>query len=317
MTAAVVAAATPAAAQAPRAPAAPAPAARPAAPAQAAPAFLRTAPRTFNAKAIDVEDVYGEVRVEVAPGPMTVTLIARKQVLDRVTMRIDQNGVLNVREHSGIDGTWDIFRWLGYGDRGKSERLWVHVRVPKGTPVRIDGMVGGIAVGNIEAPVSISAAATSGTVGNVTRADIEMAGSGRLRMARVSGPFKLEIAGGGNVQAGSVGPSDIEIAGSGSANMGAINGSLHATIAGSGDVIARSVNGAVRVEIAGSGGVKLAGGVANPLHLSIMGSGDFDFGGQAVNPRVEVLGSGKVRIKSYTGSLTTEGTTSVEIGSRS
>jgi hypothetical protein len=316
-TAASLAAAAPAAPAKPAAPTAPAaPAARTAPAAPAAPQLLRTTPRSYDARSVDVSDVYGTVRVDVAPGPTpgptVVTLTARREVLDRVTVRMD-NGVLSIREKSGIDGSWDIFRWLGYGDRRKHDRLHVYVRTPKGTPLRVD-MVGHLTIGDIEAPVDLDLAATSGTVGVVTRADVEIAGGGKLRITRVAGPFKLEVAGGPDVTVGSVGASDIEIAGSGSATMGAINGSLHATIAGSGQVSAASVNGATRVEIAGSGDVRIARGNANPLKLSIMGSGDFDFGGEAVNPRVEVLGSGRVRIKSYRGSLTTEGTTNVEIG---
>jgi len=277
--------------------------------------MLRTTPRNFDAKALDVEDIYGSLEVDVAPGPVTVTLTARKEVLDRVTFRME-DGVLHVAEHSGVDGSWDIFRWLGYGDHGRTDRLDVRIRAPRGTPLTVDGLVGAIAVGDLEAPVKLELAATSGSIGSVTRANIEMAGSGKLRVTRVAGPLTAELAGGGSLIAGPVGASDVEIAGSGSVTLGAVAGGIKATIAGSGDVSAASINGAANVEIAGSGSVKIASGVASPLHLEIMGSGDFDFGGEAVNPHVEVLGSGKVRIKSYRGSLTTEGSANVQIGSR-
>jgi Putative auto-transporter adhesin, head GIN domain len=305
------------AASAPAAPAAPTAPTAPAAPAAAAaPALQRTAPKSFDARSIDVHDVYGTVRVDVVPGPVMVQLTARKEVLDRVTMRVE-NGVLRIKERSGVDGTWDIFRWLGYGDRGHHDRLYVHIRAPKGTPLDVD-MVGQLDVGDIEAPVNLDLAATSGTVGNVTRANVQIAGGDhKLRIGRVAGPYKLEIAGGPDVSVGSVSSADVEIAGAGSARIGAVNGGLHATIAGSGNVTAASVRGQLRVEIAGSGDVKVVAGVADPLKLSIMGSGDFDFGGEAVNPHVEVLGSGKVRIKSYRGHLTTEGTSDIIIGTRS
>jgi hypothetical protein len=274
--------------------------------------MLRTPVRPYNANAVEVTGLYGTLKVDVAPGPVMVQLTARKEVLDRVVVRLE-NGTLRIREKSGIDGSWDIFRWLGYGDRGRHDRLHVHVRAPKGTSLHAD-MVGEITVGDIDAPIRLELAATSGTIGNVTRADVEMAGGGKLQIRRVGGPFKLEIAGGPQVFVGPVGSADVEIAGSGRAQLGPVAGGLHATIAGSGNVSAARTNGAVRVEIAGSGDVKIAGGVANPLKLSIMGSGDFDFGGQAVNPRVEVLGSGKVRIKSYTGNLRTEGMPDIQIG---
>ena len=230
-------------------------------------------------------------------------------------MRVD-DGTLHVTEHSGVDGSWDIFRWLGYGDHRRSDRLDVRIRAPKGTPLNVDGLVGHIAVGDLEAPVKAELAAVSGTIGNVTRANVEMAGGGKLRIARVAGQFTGEVAGSGSVMTGPVGSADLEIAGSGSIAIGAVSGALKATIAGSGDVAAASVNGPIRVEIAGSGSVKIAGGTATALNLEIMGSGDFDFDGEATNPHVEVMGSGKVRIKSYRGNLTTEGTSNVRIGSR-
>lgn len=301
---------------APAAPAAPRAAPAPATPgAPAAVPTLRTSPRTFDAKALTVEDVYGTLTVEVAPGPVTVVLTARKTVLDRMTMTM-QDGTLRVTEHSGVDSSWDIFRWLGYGDHGRADRVDVHIRAPQGTPLNVDGLVGNIAVGDLNAPVKLDLAVTSGTVGNVTRADVDMAGSGKVRIARVSGPLKAELAGAGGLITGPVASADLEIAGSGSATLGAVQNGIKATIAGSGDVAAASINGPLRVEIAGSGSVKIASGNATALNLEIMGSGDFDFGGEATNPHVEVLGSGKVRIRSYRGSLTTEGTSNVQIGSR-
>jgi hypothetical protein len=307
--------ATPHAPAAPPAPAAPhAPAAPRPAPTPAALPTLRTAPRNFDARNIDVHDVYGSLTVEVAPGPITVVLTARKTVLDRVTMRM-ADGTLHVEEHSGFDNSWDIFRWLGYGDRERIDRLDVRIRAPKGTPLAVSGLVGRLNVGDLESPVKMDLAVVTGTVGNVTRANIEMAGTGKLRLARVAGPLKAEVAGAGELITGAVGSADIEIAGSGSLTMGAVSGGIKATIAGAGDVSAASINGPAQVEIAGSGSVKIAAGVADPFRLAVMGSGDFDFGGEAVNPRVEVLGSGRVRIKSYRGNLTSEGT-NVQIGSR-
>ena len=79
---------------------------------------------------------------------------------------------------------------------------------------------------------------------------------------------------------------------------------------------ADSVNGPVKVSIAGSGSIKIAKGQADPLHVSIMGSGNFDFGGNAVDPHLSALGSGRVRLKSYTGHLSSSGSINVKVGDK-
>ena len=75
------------------------------------------------------------------------------------------------------------------------------------------------------------------------------------------------------------------------------------------------MNGPVHVDIAGSGNVKIADGVADPLHVDILGAGDLYFGGMAVNPSISAMGSGNVHIKSYRGKLSNDGMADVQIGS--
>ena len=66
--------------------------------------------------------------------------------------------------------------------------------------------------------------------------------------------------------------------------------------------------------MAGSGDIKIAGGHATSFTVEVMGSGDVKFGGEANNPKVEMFGSGDVWIKSYTGSLSSEGGGEVRVG---
>jgi hypothetical protein len=86
-------------------------------------------------------------------------------------------------------------------------------------------------------------------------------------------------------------------------------------IAGSGDFTAAKVNGPVRVDIAGSGNVKIADGVADPLKVDILGAGDLYFGGVAVNPSISAMGSGNVHLKSYRGKLSNDGMADVRVDS--
>ena len=101
---------------------------------------LRTAPKISTRSSIDVDDVYGTVRVEVVPGPVMVQLTGRKEVLDRVTMRVE-NGV------ASHQGTFGHRRQLGYLPLARLRRprtsrpaRRAHSRA-QGTPLDVD-MVG-------------------------------------------------------------------------------------------------------------------------------------------------------------------------------
>jgi hypothetical protein len=178
----------------------------------------------------------------------------------------------------------------------------------------VNDFVGNAVIGDTMGPLRFEATATQSKIGKVASANISLAGTGRIDVAAVNGPLRLDIAGSGKV---TVGPSQsvkAEIAGAGDTALGPIAQGLDVEIAGSGDISTPRVNGPVKVDIAGSGSVNIAEGVANPLHVDIMGSGNFAFGGLAIDPHVSSFGSGSVKIKAYKGHMSSDGMASVEVG---
>ncbi len=313
--------AAPAAPTAPRAPSAPA--AAPAPRAQAVPQSAPTAPAPpvapnapvarYDVKGVEISDVYGSVRVMVSDrGPVTLVMGGSKPLLDNIHVT-STGGLLSISEEHA-NRVWDWHEWFNFKPNQRREKVTLQITAPKGTSLDVDDFVGDINVGDLEGPVKIGAAAATGTIGNVSRADIELAGSGKLAIGTVAQQLRIEIAGAGTVDAGASGGASVEIAGSGDSHLGPVLGSLRVEIAGSGDVTAASVNGPTDIETAGSGSIKIDTGEANPLKVEILGAGDFTFGGEAVDPSISVMGSGNVTIKSYRGRLNTDGMAHVKIG---
>ncbi|HEY4944183.1 MAG TPA: DUF2807 domain-containing protein [Rhizomicrobium sp.] len=274
--------------------------------------------KSFTTNALRVDDVVGNVRVNVQDGPMKVDVSGSKDMVAALTVRTE-GGLLHI---TGSDvasfNVWDWKKWFDFShiNDERDGKLFIKVTVPKGTDVRIEDLVGNATVGDTFGPIRLETTAGDSTVGRVSEARISMAGSGKTAVADVAGELRLEIAGSGHVTAGRAGSVRADIAGSGDAQVGAIAGGLRVDIAGSGDFTTSKVNGPVNVDIAGSGNVKIADGLADPLHVDILGAGDLYFGGMAVDPHISAMGSGNVRIKSYRGNLHNDGMANVQIGSQ-
>ncbi len=302
------------------------PVAPPAPPAPPAPAqifvaehggWVTQARRSFAVHNVRVDDLVGTLRVTVSgSGPATLEIAGIKSRVDQLEVRQDGDTLKISGTHT--NSVWDWHDWFNFSvhDRAEPKNLQVRLAVPRGTELRVDGMIGDAEIGDTMAPIRFEAAASTAKIGRVGKAKLSMAGSGKIDVAEVDGPLKLEIAGSGKITVGRSGSVDADVAGAGDARLGDINGGLKLDIAGSGDVAASSVNGPVKVSIAGSGSIKIGKGQANPLHVSIMGSGNFDFGGNAVDPHLSALGSGRVRLKSYTGHLSSSGSINVKVGDK-
>ncbi len=269
----------------------------------------------FNVKAVEISDVYGSVTVTVSDhGPVILAMSGPKQVLDTVRTTSD-SGLLRISEEHLGHHVWNWHDWFDFKTNEHHDKIKLQITAPKGTSLTMDDFVGDFTVGDLDGPVKLDVANAQGTVGNVTRAEIELAGEGKINIGTVQQDLKIEIAGSGDVTAGASAKASVEIGGSGDAHLGPVLGGLRVEIAGAGDVTVASVNGPTSVETAGSGNVKIDTGEANPLKVEIVGAGDFIFGGEAVDPSITTMGSGDVTLKSYRGKLNTEGMSHVKIGS--
>jgi hypothetical protein len=274
--------------------------------------------KSYDTKTLRVDDVVGNVRVNVQDGPMKVDVSGSRNMVNGLTVKANDGTLLISGSEAASFSVWDWRKWFDFSHVYEDHygKLFIKVTVPKGTDVRIEDLVGNATVGDTYGPLRLETTAGDSTVGRVANARIEMAGTGKTSIADVAGELRVEIAGSGRVTAGHAGNVRADIAGSGDAQIGAIGGGATIDIAGSGDFTASKVNGPVKVSIAGSGNVKIADGVADPLKIDIMGAGDLYFGGVAVNPSISAMGSGNVRIKAYRGSLRNNGMADVRVGSQ-
>ncbi|HUO88590.1 MAG TPA: DUF2807 domain-containing protein [Rhizomicrobium sp.] len=273
--------------------------------------------QSYNANTLRVDDVVGNVRVNVADGPMKVDVSGSKEMVGGLSIKNEGNLLHITGSEMPSFGVWDWKKWFDFShihEDHTTGKLFIKVTVPKGTSVRIDDLVGDATIGDTYGPLRLETTAGDATVGKVSEARISTAGSGKTSISEVGGELRLEIAGSGRITAGRAGSVKADIAGSGDAQIGTIGGGASIDIAGSGDFTAAKVSGPVRVSIAGSGNVKIADGLADPLRVDILGAGDLYFGGVAVDPRISAMGSGNVRIRAYRGKLSNDGMANVQIG---
>jgi hypothetical protein len=153
---------------------------------------------------------------------------------------------------------------VGYGNTviigdSKSE-VAVTVKVPTGTAVTSNRVIGNVVIGDIDAAFTATVQAGDIQVGRITDANLQIQGDGNITINEVTGSVVGIVQGSG----------DIEI------KKGSIQ-SLNATIHGSGDI---SVGGDVQV-----------------ANLTVMGSGDITVNHVVQTPMKNVMGSGKIRVR--------------------
>ncbi len=273
-----------------------------------APAFAEEGARktntaSFTAKAVEIDALIGTLTVDIGTGPQVAYSIeGREADIKLVKTRVDGDRLVIEQTGTGSNSLFTIMFDWGEGET-KREGVTVHLTVPEGTPFTIDGLIGKARFGDLKGSLSIDMAATDLKTGELSQARVSGAGAGDIDIARVTGAFVLNLAGGGKVRVGDVASADIDIAGSGDVTLGAIGGDLTIDIAGAGDIKAASVNGKVDIDIAGAGDIDIKEGTATSFSVDIAGSGGVKFGGTANNPRVSAFGSGDVWIRAYTGQL--------------
>jgi hypothetical protein len=164
--------------------------------------------------------------------------------------------------------------------------------------------------------------AVFGSVGRSASLTLSNAGCGDWTVANVAGALTVNLAGSGDLKAGSAGAADIRIAGSGDVATRGVRGKLEASIAGAGDLVSgpvggaltlrtvgsgdadvASVNGDVDIDVAGAGDVLIRGGRAGAVSVNIAGSGQVQFAGAAESVNARIAGSGDIQVASVRGAV--------------
>lgn len=255
----------------------------------------------YEAEALRVTDLAGELRVEVVgSGRIEVDLAGPARVLREI--EITMAGDTLVIDQDRGAANW-IREWFGFG----RQEARVTVRVPRGTPVTVDDFAGELHIGDTDAPLEVSGAVTEGEIGDVTEADLAFAGSSDIKVGRVAGTLVLKLSGSVNAEVESAGETRVAVSGSAEVRFEDIAGGFDLVVSGSAEVSAASVNGRVSVDISGSGDVQIGEGRADPLLVRVAGSGVFGFGGLAVDPDLSVTGAGDIWIARHEGNLVSRG----------
>jgi hypothetical protein len=260
------------------------------------------------ASAAEVEIKNAAARVVVIPearSDVVYQVIPGRAALPAITARKAFDGKLI------LDGGLGKGGWFGvhinncsrHGDSGHDAVIIV-TRPPADMTVTVDDHrnvpLADTPLIILRTPRDVHVSAGEAVFGNIGRADsvkLGAAGCGDWTVGNTSGRLEIDSAGSGDVHAGTAGQLVVHIAGSGDVTAAEV-ASLEAGIAGSGDVWARSVNGRIKGQIAGSGSVTVAGGHATEVGADIAGSGDVRFGGDADTVDAHIMGSGGVRVKS-------------------
>ena len=258
----------------------------------------RIGPKLFEAGALRIVDVIGSVEITVGTAPkIEVLLEGEPRLLDDLSLRREGDALVIARSKDWLDfPERQLYPW-------RDVYPSVTLRLPAGTPVTLEGVIGEARIGDIAAPLEMEVSLLDAKVGDVSEATLKLYGRGDIALGKVEGRLSILSTGSSDLTIGDVGEAEIEKLGSGDIVLGTIARGLRYDSAGSGDTSAAAVNGPVEVLINGSGGLRLGGGTAKPLRLRLNGSGDVRFEGVAVNPDVSVNGSGSVQIQAHKGPL--------------
>lgn len=260
--------------------------------------------RTFAAKRVHLDKVVAQVELIVGPpGPMRVQAWGKPETMQALQAKIvgEELYVRLDKHEEDAWFPWNLFNM--WSAERKPADLKLRVTAPSGTPYEMEEISGSIVAGDLEAPVSLEAHKIEARFGRVQRANVSIAGSGRVVFGPIREQLDIEVAGSGRFEAPFASAAQVEIAGGGEVILGTIAQGLDIEVAGSGDVTAQSINGPLDIKIAGSGDVVVNGGTATTFSVEIAGSGDVMFKGHANDPDVAIAGSGTVTVGSYSGNL--------------
>lgn len=206
----------------------------------------------------------------------------------------------------------------GYGDIAEAELPLVTIRAPRALSFDMHG-ASRAEIGPSQAFKGSFSGCGDARIGDVADdLELDIAGSGEI-VAGSARELSANLAGSAELQAGAIAEgADLDLAGAGEVRLASVSGALNISTAGSGEVeIAGGALSSADIEIAGSGDVSIAAPIER-LSADIVGSGAIDVAATVGDIDADIAGSGGVRVQSMTGNLSQDvfGSGRVEIGSR-
>lgn len=265
----------------------------------AAPAYAVNGPFSGSYKAgkLILDDLVGRTEITVGGSDIGVSITGDATELSFVQITVE-NGALKIRNtrRERIHDTGDLSKLALY-----------RIRVPQGTDLGLDGLVGEIQAGDTNGNLVIDGGALKGSIGAVKAAHFDGSGALTLTIGDIAGALDMDGSGATNIKTGNIDSAHLDVSGATNLTLQTIRHGMTASLSGASHVTAASVAGPVNVEESGVGNVEIAGGKADPLKVEISGFGQFSFAGEGVDPDLSVSGMGGIRLKSYSGKLRSDG----------
>ena len=112
--------------------------------------------KSYDAKELRIDNVVGDIRVTVQDGPMKVDVGGSKDLVAGLNVK-NSGGTLMIDGSDSVSySVWDWRSWFDFShirDDNRQGHLVIKVTVPKGTPMRIEDLVGNAAIGDTYGPV--------------------------------------------------------------------------------------------------------------------------------------------------------------------
>lgn len=243
--------------------------------AEAAPSGERSA--TYAARVLRVHDLTARLTVEPEDRPdMALVVRGPAKAVDAVRAEV-KGDTLELTGGADPDGSVSVIQMnnvttvvtgggsasVTIGGRDATVHvparppLLVTVRVPRHTAVTVERVADVCTIGDIEAPLRLTVASASVSVGRVGSTDLTIDGTGDVRIRGVRGDLAVAVRGSGEVTVDSAEIGDLAVAISGSGDVVVEGRARTASLAisGSGDVRVKEVTARPRVSVTGAGNV--------------------------------------------------------------
>ena len=224
--------------------------------------------------AVQIEGLRGSITVKIGDSTaVDVAIAGDDEALDDVETEV-VDGVLRLKLPSGgstivtNDGDITVVTSGGgsstvqIGDQtftGDDDALTFDVTatVPKGTAIRLAGMVGEVDIADTEADVALGCSSCKAKLGTIAALDVALNGSGEVAVDQIAGSLIANISGGGDIaiSGGEVETAKLDIVGSGDIDFGGRAVDAAVSIVGAGKVRIRDVDHPIQQSIVGSGEV--------------------------------------------------------------
>ena len=145
------------------------------------------------------------------------------------------------------------------GNIGGENAVKVTVKVPQGTPVNANRVLGNVVIGDTNGPLTASVQGDNVYAGRVTSAQLTVQGSGDVRIVEVNGTVMAQAQGSGDIEIerGSMPSLTAIVQGSGDINVGGSATSASLTVMGSGGIRVAHVQQRPMESVMGSGGIRV------------------------------------------------------------